>query len=288
MQPTIDTVIFALVLMFIGVFAELLSLTIEAAYPEFVTEFDRKFDQMVRLYWLKRLFDFTVALFGLVCLAPAFAIIAVAIKRSSPGPVFYAQTRVGKGGRLFRLIKFRSMVANADKLGSSVTKAHDPRITPIGRVLRRTKIDELPQFWNVLMGDMSFVGPRPDVPEIVAGYGPNLRPVLDVRPGITSIASLLLRNEEQILSLCDDPDTAYVSVVVPMKVKLAMSHAKQASLWFDLSILLQTVWVLSFGRIQQPAEHPSIKALRQSLSDYNRRGTSFAFSQGLSAEGASA
>ena len=136
-------------------------------------------------------------------LSPWFVIIVIMVKLGSPGTIIYSQERVGLNGRRFRLYKFRSMIVNADKVGTSVTTGNDTRITKIGRFLRKIKLDELPQLWNVLKGDMSFVGPRPDVPEIVNKYSPEMRRILNVRPGITSNATLYLRNEEDLLSLAD-------------------------------------------------------------------------------------
>ena len=141
---------------------------------------------------VKRLFDIVASGTGLLLMGPLMLAVAVIIKLSSPGPALYAQVRVGHHGRPFRIYKFRSMVVNADRLGSSVTTGKDRRITPVGKLLRRTKFDELPQLWNVLRGDMSMVGPRPDVPEIVDTYTPELRRILEVRPGITSVATCLL------------------------------------------------------------------------------------------------
>jgi lipopolysaccharide/colanic/teichoic acid biosynthesis glycosyltransferase len=212
---------------------------------------------------MKRSFDIAAALVGLLLLCPIMLLIAVAIKFSSPGPVLYSQIRVGLYGRLFRLHKFRSMVVDAEHLGSSVTTSYDSRITPIGQILRRTKLDELPQLWNVLCGDMSLVGPRPDVPAIVATYSEQMRHILDVRPGITSIASLHLRCEEELLALAPDPDLFYLQIVVPTKIELAMEHVRRRSFLFDLFILLHTVWALTLGRIVPDNEHPLILELRQ-------------------------
>jgi lipopolysaccharide/colanic/teichoic acid biosynthesis glycosyltransferase len=155
------------------------------------------------------------------------------------------------------------MLVNADRLGSSVTTDKDPRITSIGRFLRKTKLDELPQLWNVLRGDMSFVGPRPDVPDIIATYTPQMHRILDVRPGITSVASLHLRNEEEILGLAAAPDDFYVMVVVPAKVNAAMEHVQRDSFLFDLQILLQTIWVVIAGQFVYIKEDPLAGHLRQ-------------------------
>lgn len=213
----------------------------------------------------KRTFDFIVSLIGIVALSPLFIVTALLIKLSSPGPIIYSQKRVGRNGRLFGLYKFRSMVVNADRIGTSVTTGHDPRITKVGRILRKTKLDELPQLWNVLKGDMSFVGPRPDVPEIVNNYTGAMKRILEVRPGITSNASLHLRHEEDLLSLAKEPDKAYEEIFVPAKVELAMEHVRRRSFLFDFGILLHTLWVLTGGRIWPAEEHPIVKEIKQAM-----------------------
>jgi lipopolysaccharide/colanic/teichoic acid biosynthesis glycosyltransferase len=148
---------------------------------------------------MKRLFDMTFAALGLVVLSPLFVVLAMAVKLSSRGPVLFRQERVGKDGRPFYIVKFRSMVVNAEDLGLGVTRDGDPRITAMGRFLRKTKLDELPQLWNVLVGEMSFVGPRPEVPRYVAQYTPEQRRVLALKPGITDLATLEFRREEEML-----------------------------------------------------------------------------------------
>ena len=211
-----------------------------------------------------RLFDLLAALCGLIILFPVLLILALWIKVTSPGSVIFKQLRVGKDGCPFYLYKFRSMVTNAEQLGSSVTIDYDPRITCVGRILRRTKLDELPQLWNVIKGDMSLVGPRPDVPEIVDTYSPQMRQILAVRPGITSFASLHIINEEEILSQYADPDQAYLDIIVPLKIKLGMLHVEYNSFWFDIKILLQTIWALSLGRfIFRLDKPPEVIALQK-------------------------
>jgi lipopolysaccharide/colanic/teichoic acid biosynthesis glycosyltransferase len=216
---------------------------------------------------MKRLFDAVVAFIGLLLLSPVCLLIALLIKLDSPGPILYSQCRVGCQGIMFRLYKFRSMVANADQLGSRLTTSRDLRITRIGRLLRKTKLDELPQLWNVLTGEMSLVGPRPDVPEIVATYTPAMKRILTIRPGMTSNASLYLRDEEALLASTPCPDEAYAAIVVPAKVELAMAHVDNASFWFDLDILIQTVWVLTFGRLFQQKDHPIVTQLRERMTE---------------------
>lgn len=189
---------------------------------------------------LKRFFDILASSAGLVVLSPVLIVLGVLVKLSSPGPVFYRATRVGRGGRHFELLKFRSMVVNADKIGPGVTGAADPRITPIGRFLRRTKLDELPQLINVLRGDMSVVGPRPEDPRYVALYTDEQRQVLSVRPGITSPASVAYRNEEALLTGADW-EQHYINAVMPAKLAIDMKYACSPSLWQDLRIIGNTI-----------------------------------------------
>lgn len=216
---------------------------------------------------VKRCCDLVCSGVGIVTLAPLMLIVALMIKMTSQGPVLYTQARVGFGEKIFRVYKFRTMVDKADTLGTSVTTEIDPRITPIGRFLRRTKLDELPQLFNVFWGDMSFVGPRPDVPEITAKYTPEMKKVFAVRPGITSLATLHFRDEEAILSRVPDPDRFYDEIVVPFKVELSMEHVRRCSFAFDLSVLLQTVWALTpLAKIWPVKELEIVKAFREKYS----------------------
>jgi len=192
---------------------------------------------------LKRIFDLLASALGLIILSPIFALIALLIRLTSPGPVFYRARRVGQGGREFTLYKFRSMVADADRRGPGITAAGDPRVTSIGRVLRRTKLDELPQLWNVLRGDMSLVGPRPEDPRYVALYTPEQRRVLDVRPGITSLASIEYRNEEAVLH-GPDWEQHYIHEVMPAKLAIDLRYVQRATLFTDLLIILRTLLAL--------------------------------------------
>ncbi len=162
------------------------------------------------------------------------------------------------------------MVCNADQIGTSVTTGIDPRVTKIGRLLRKTKLDELPQLWNVLRGDMSFVGPRPDTQEIVRNYNSEMRRILEVRPGITSNATLHLRNEEDLLSLAKDPDRAYEEIFVPAKVKLAMEYVARKSFLFDFGILLKTIWALTGGKIWPIKEHSIVTEIKQDIERMNK------------------
>jgi lipopolysaccharide/colanic/teichoic acid biosynthesis glycosyltransferase len=161
------------------------------------------------------------------------------------------------------------MVDKAEKLGTSVTARNDPRITGVGKFLRKTKLDELPQLINVLKGDMSLVGPRPDVPEIVENYTEDMMSIFDIPPGITSIGTLHLRDEEDILDRVEDPDNFYEKTLVPLKVKLNMKHVEMNSFVFDLKILGQTLWMLSLGRWFPIEEIPEVTRLRTELNPSN-------------------
>ena len=196
----------------------------------------------------KRLFDLLFASAGLLLLAPLLLGIALWIKLDSRGPVYFRQQRVGRGGALFRIHKFRSMVDGAPAVGRDLTVGADPRITRAGRFLRRSKLDELPQLLDVLAGSMSLVGPRPELPRYVALYPAELRDkVLSVRPGITDIASIEFRNESELLARAADPEHEYVHVVMPQKLRFAAAYVEQASLATDLRLLLRTLRVLIGG-----------------------------------------
>jgi len=196
---------------------------------------------------LKRLFDFVLSLLGLVLLFPLGVVVASIIKLSDRGPVLYAQTRIGQFGGPFRIWKFRTMVVNADKLGLQVTRDQDPRITPIGRFLRKTKLDELPQLWNVFVGDMTFVGPRPEVPKYVALYNPDQREILQLKPGITDLASIMFRDEEELLRQAPNVEEFYISYCIPKKIELNRAYAAKASLVQDLGIILRTLSAVLLG-----------------------------------------
>jgi lipopolysaccharide/colanic/teichoic acid biosynthesis glycosyltransferase len=196
---------------------------------------------------VKRVFDIACAGMGLVFLAPVGFVVGVLIKLSDGGPVFFGQTRCGQFGNPFRIWKFRSMVVNADKLGAPLTKEEDPRITRIGRFLRKSKLDELPQLWNVLAGQMSLVGPRPEVARYVDRYTPEQREILKHRPGITDMASVQFRNEQELLSGATDLDDFYVRHCLPRKIELNQRYAERASLLQDIGIIMQTVCPYWFG-----------------------------------------
>lgn len=191
----------------------------------------------------KRLFDLVGAAVALLLLSPLLLAAALAVKLDSPGPVFFRQQRVGRGGVPFRIHKFRTMREGAP--GLQITVGDDPRITRVGRWLRRTRVDELPQFIDVLQGTMSLVGPRPEVPRYVEFYPPELRErVLSVRPGITDPVSLAYADESELLARAADPEREYVEVLLPRKLQAAAAYAERATLWTDLGVLLRSVGVL--------------------------------------------
>jgi len=190
---------------------------------------------------MKRLFDIVLCALGLLVLAPLGLLVALAIKLADGGPVFYGQTRVGQFGRPFRIWKFRSMVQEADRLGLPLTSEADGRITPLGGFLRRFKLDELPQLWNVLVGEMSFVGPRPEVPRYVEQYTAEQRDILRYKPGITDVASMLFRNEQALLQGCVQVEDFYLRYCLPKKIELNREYAGHASVAQDLWIILQTL-----------------------------------------------
>jgi len=191
---------------------------------------------------VKRLFDIVLASLGLLLVGLPMLAIALVIRLTDRGPVFYRQERVGRGGRPFRIFKFRTMVVGADRMGAHITVGRDPRITRIGHLLRKTKIDELPQLLNVLGGTMSFVGPRPEVPKYVAMYDERQRRVLEARPGITDVASIKYRDEQEILAEAgDDWERVYVEQVMPDKLRLNLEYLQNRSLWTDLKVILKTV-----------------------------------------------
>lgn len=189
---------------------------------------------------MKRLFDFLVSLIALVVFSPILLIVALWIKLDSPGPVFYRGERVGLKGKPFRIFKFRSMVVDADKIGGSSTGDHDPRITKSGRFVRKFKLDELPQLMNVLVGDMSLVGPRPEVKQYTDQYTDEEKAILDLRPGITDWASIWNSDEGAILAGADNPDRAYEELIRPTKLKLQLMYGRTHTLAGDIKILYYT------------------------------------------------
>jgi len=190
---------------------------------------------------LKRTVDILGALIGLIVLSPVILMGAVLIKWEDGGPVFYRGYRVGRYGKPFRMFKFRSMVTNADKIGGSSSADNDPRITVTGRILRKYKLDELPQLINVLIGQMSLVGPRPEVQEYVDLYTAEEEVILSLRPGITDWASLWNSDEGALLAGYDDPDKAYLELIRPTKIRLQLAYAGKHGFWTDMSIIFATI-----------------------------------------------
>ncbi|MDY3828331.1 MAG: sugar transferase [Clostridium sp.] len=194
--------------------------------------------------FFKRFFDIIVSLIGIIILGIFLIIISIIIKCTSEGPVFFKQIRVGKSGKEFKIFKFRTMVVNAESLGTQITIGKDKRITKIGHFLRKYKIDELPQLFNVFIGEMSFVGPRPEVPKYVAMYNETQREVLSVRPGITDLASIRYRNENEILGRAKNADEAedmYINEIMPDKLKLNLEYIEKSNVFYDIYIIFKTI-----------------------------------------------
>lgn len=191
---------------------------------------------------MKRLFDIFASGLGLLFLSPLFLVLAIWIKLDSPGPVFYRQVRVGRHNKDFRIYKFRSMKVGADKQGLITVGGHDSRITRSGYFIRKYKLDEFPQLINVFVGDMSLVGPRPEVRKYVDMYTPEQMHVLDVRPGVTSLASIRYRNENELLDKAEDPDQFYIDVVMQDKLAIDLEYVQDASFWYDIKLIFKTFW----------------------------------------------
>jgi len=209
--------------------------------------------------YIKNLFDRMCSFVGLLLLSPFFVIIAIAIKLDSPGPVFFRQERVGRGFRTFKLLKFRTMVDNAAHMGPAITRGEDPRITRVGRFLRHYKLDELPQLVNVVRGEMSLVGPRPEVPKYVQLFRNDYAQILTLKPGITDYAALAYRNEEAVLSAFPDPEAGYVNEVLPQKIALYKEYLANIGFIEDLKIIFQTLL-----RIALPCVHVDIEVSKKS------------------------
>jgi lipopolysaccharide/colanic/teichoic acid biosynthesis glycosyltransferase len=190
---------------------------------------------------VKRTFDIVVAAAGLIVLSPLLLLIAVLIKLDSRGPIFFRQERIGKGFRPFLIYKFRTMIENASKTGGAITYGNDSRITRAGRLLRKIKLDELPQLITVLKGDMSFVGPRPEVRQYVELFRGEYMEILTIRPGITDLASLKYRDEASLLGKAANPEEEYVSHVLPDKIRLAKDYLQHSSFLFDLGVIGKTL-----------------------------------------------
>jgi lipopolysaccharide/colanic/teichoic acid biosynthesis glycosyltransferase len=197
----------------------------------------------------KRVFDVSAALLGLLCLSPLFLIVAILIKLDSRGAVFFKQERMGRRFKPFQIYKFRTMVSDAARRGGLLTVGEDPRITRVGRVLRKTKIDELPQLFNVLAGHMSVVGPRPEVPRYVECFKEEYAQILEVRPGITDLASVRFRDEAALLGQLPNPEETYLKSILPQKLMLEKEYIRAPSLLLDLSVIVKTVAALIGRRI---------------------------------------
>jgi lipopolysaccharide/colanic/teichoic acid biosynthesis glycosyltransferase len=194
----------------------------------------------------KRIFDFIASLIGLILLSPFLVIIGILIKISDKGPIFYRSKRIGQNFKPFYLLKFRTMVVNAEELGPSITKGGDQRITKIGKFLRKTKLDELPQLWNVVKGELSLVGPRPEVEKYISFYKDDYKEILKIRPGITDYAAIKFRNEEEILAKFEDVEKAYIENVLPEKIKLYKTYLNEIGFLTDLKIIFKTLWGITF------------------------------------------
>jgi lipopolysaccharide/colanic/teichoic acid biosynthesis glycosyltransferase len=210
---------------------------------------------------IKRLFDIIAAVASLIALIPLLLWIAWSIRHEDGGPIFYRGERVGRNGKTFKIFKFRTMVVNAEKLGASSTSDDDERITRIGKRLRKYKLDEFPQLINVLIGDMSFVGPRPEVKKFTDLYTEEEKVILTVRPGITDWASIWNSDEGAILAGTKDPDKAYFELIRPNKLKLQIQYIKERSLWVDLKIMFLTVLA-----ILKPGSE-AVKAIREAKNN---------------------
>ena len=215
----------------------------------------------------KRLFDLCWTIPGLLVLSPAFLVIAVLIKLDDGGAVFFRQVRVGRCGRAFRVWKFRTMIARAEQCGGPLTVGDDPRITRVGRWLRHSKLDELPQLFNVLAGQMSLVGPRPEVPHYVALYTPDQRRVLDLVPGITDPASIAYRDESALLAQAPDWERQYIEVIMPEKIRLNLAYAARATQWKDfLIVVVPLLNLVSRAETTGPQAAPAAASTQRSAA----------------------
>lgn len=199
---------------------------------------------------IKRAFEIAASLVAILLLGPILLLVGAAVKLTSPGPVFFRQERIGRRFRPFVIYKFRTMVQDAPMRGGPITVGDDPRITRIGRLLRTTKIDELPQLINVLKGEMSLVGPRPEAPKYVEQFRKDYEDILQVRPGITDLASIEYRHEAAVLGQARDGERAYTESVLPEKIRLAKEYLRRASFWFDVKLICRTVVSLVGDRLR--------------------------------------
>lgn len=191
--------------------------------------------------FFKRCFDICASFFGIIFLSPILIVCAILVGCGSKGGVFFRQIRVGKNGKCFRILKFRTMVVDAESKGMQITVGADNRITGVGKFLRKTKLDELPQLFNVLVGQMSFVGPRPEVPKYVDMYTEYQKNVLRIRPGITELASIVYRDENEVLAESDDPEQTYINEVMQKKLELNMEYMQKMGLFYDIKLIFKTL-----------------------------------------------
>ena len=217
-----------------------------AALPDFlqseeVSTYYEKLQKRKASIIVKRIFDFTVALIAIIILSPLYLILAISIKLDSKGPVFYRQERVTTYGKIFRIFKFRTMVVNADKIGTLVTVNHDPRITRVGAFLRKFRLDETPQLINILTGDMSFVGTRPEVQKYVDRYTDEMNATLLLPAGVTSLASIFYKDEDKLLSAAENADDTYVEEVLPGKMAYNLAYIEKFSFFYDIKLMIMTV-----------------------------------------------
>lgn len=214
--------------------------TVQTTEKQNIVDFDALLKKKRFSLFLKRCFDITASALGLLFLLIPFLIIAIIIKATSKGPVFFRQVRVGKDGKEFRIYKFRTMVVDAEKKGMQITVGADSRITGIGKFLRKTKVDELPQLINVLNGQMSFVGPRPEVPRYVALYDDYQRNILRIKPGITELASIVYRDENDVLAKSENPEETYINEIMPKKIALNIEYMQKLGFWYDIKLIFMT------------------------------------------------
>lgn len=191
--------------------------------------------------FIKRIFDILASLLLLIFLSPIMLIMALFIYVDSPGPVFYKQKRISQYGKEFNILKFRTMIVGADKQGSQITKWRDRRITSLGKIIRKLHIDELPQFWNVLKGEMTFVGVRPEVPKFVAHYSPEMWATLLMPAGMISRCSIIYKDENDLLAKAKDPEKTYIEEILPAKMKINLQEIKEVSIGKDLKIILDSL-----------------------------------------------
>lgn len=190
--------------------------------------------------FFKRLFDICASLFGILVLSLPFLVVAIAIKVESIGPVIFKQERVGLNGKHFKIWKFRSMVVNAESKGLQITSKEDCRVTKVGKIIRKLKIDELAQLFNVLFGQMSFVGPRPEVPKYVEMYNEEQKKVLTVKPGITDLASIEYCDENSLIDASENPEKTYIEEIMPKKLALNLEYIEKASFFYDIGLIFKT------------------------------------------------